>query len=82
MRNQNKRQTNGLLAIIFNKTFSLCIKLHICWNIDDVTKNWWLKIKQLKNSENWLNIQNGRQMLAKLNSSNAHNFPIFQPILI
>ena len=27
MRNQNKRQTNGLFALIFNKTFSLCIKL-------------------------------------------------------
>ena len=39
----NKRQTNGLLATIFNKTFSLCIKLHICWNTDAVivfiTKN-------------------------------------------
>ena len=36
MRNQNKRQTNGLLAIILNKTFSLCTKLHICWNTDVV----------------------------------------------
>ena len=42
-RNQNKRQTNGLFALIFNETFSLCIKLHIYWNTDDVivviTKN-------------------------------------------
>ena len=30
MRYQNKRQTNGLFALIFNETFSLCIKLHIC----------------------------------------------------
>ena len=29
MRNQNKRQTNGLFALIFNATFSLSIKLHI-----------------------------------------------------
>ena len=40
-RNQNKRQTNGLFALIFNETFSLCIKLHIY--TDDVivviTKN-------------------------------------------
>ena len=36
MRNQNERQTNGLVALIFNETFSLCIKLHICWNTDDV----------------------------------------------
>ena len=43
MRNQNKRHTNGLFALIFNETFSLCIKLHICSNKDDVivviTKN-------------------------------------------
>ena len=43
MRNQNKRLTNGLFALIFNETFSLCIKLIICWNTDDVvvviTKN-------------------------------------------
>ena len=30
MRNQHKRQTNGLFALIFNETLSLCIKLHIC----------------------------------------------------
>ena len=36
MRNQNKRQTTGLFALIFNETFSLCIKLYICWNADDV----------------------------------------------
>ena len=58
MRDQNKRQTNGFLAIIFNKTFFLCIKLHICCNTDDVivliTKNYAVE----KNSENWLNIQN------------------------
>ena len=30
MRNQNKRQTNVLFALIFNETFSLRIKLHIC----------------------------------------------------
>ena len=43
MRNQNKRQINGLFELIFNETFSLCIKLHICWKTDDVivviTKN-------------------------------------------
>ena len=36
MHNQIKRQTNELFALIFNETFSLCIKLHICWNTDDV----------------------------------------------
>ena len=36
MRNQNKRQTNGLFALIFNETFSLCIKLYIHLNTDDV----------------------------------------------
>ena len=36
MRNQNKRQTNGLFALIFNETFSLCKKLDICLNTDDV----------------------------------------------
>ena len=40
---QNKRQTKGKFAFIFNEAFSLCIKLHICWNTDDVieviTKN-------------------------------------------
>ena len=30
MHNQNKRQTNGLYALIFNETLSLCLKLHIC----------------------------------------------------
>ena len=43
MRNQNKRQTNGLFALNVNETFSLCKKLHICGNTDDVivviTKN-------------------------------------------
>ena len=58
MHNQNKRQTYGLLGIIFNKTFSLCIKLHICLNTDAVIVLI-TKIKQLKKSENQLNIQNG-----------------------
>ena len=43
MGNQNKRQTNGLFALIFNETFSLSIKLHMCGSTDDViaviTKN-------------------------------------------
>ena len=30
LRNQNKRQTNGLFALIINEACSLCIKLHIC----------------------------------------------------
>ena len=56
-RNQNKRQTNGLFTLIFNETFSLCLKLHICWNTDDVielmTKNkavekFWKLIKYSK----------------------------------
>ena len=33
---KNKGQTNGLFAVIFKETFSLCIKLHICRNTDDV----------------------------------------------
>ena len=36
MRNQKKRQINGLFALIFNETFSFCIKLHIGWNTNDV----------------------------------------------
>ena len=39
----NKIQTNGLFALILIEPFSLCIKLHICCNTDDVivvtTKN-------------------------------------------
>ena len=43
MHNQNKKQTNRLFALLFNKIISLCIKLHICCNTNDVivliTKN-------------------------------------------
>ena len=58
MRNQNKRQTNGLFALIFNETFSLCIKLHIYLNIDDVivviTKNYAVeKILKLIRYSKW-----------------------------
>ena len=43
MRNQNKRQANELFVLTLNESFSLFIKLHICWNTDDlivvITKN-------------------------------------------
>ena len=52
MRNQNKRQTNGLFALIFNESFSLCIKLHTCRNTDDVIVVITNNLAVEKNSEN------------------------------
>ena len=58
MRNQNKRQTNGLLAIIYKNIFLMYkaayLLKHRC---PDSIDN--LKFSSWKNSENLLNIQNG-----------------------
>ena len=73
MGNQNKRQDNGLLV---NKTFSLCIKLHICWNTDAVIVNI-TKIKQLKKFWKQMKYSKWRLNAVILNSLNAHNSPFF-----